>query len=65
VKILEGEKRVRISDKQKTVQTVIDIKLYKQFTDAIFEEDPKKTVKDKLKELIVDYIKKHQIKSEV
>jgi hypothetical protein len=53
---LEGAKRVRISKDEKTVQTIIDINTYKKLTDRIFEEDPKKTVKDKMRELILEYV---------
>jgi hypothetical protein len=53
---LEGAKRVRISKDEKTVQTIIDINTYKKLTDRIFDEDPKKTVKDKMRELIMDYV---------
>jgi hypothetical protein len=54
---LEGAKRVRISKDEKTVQTIIDIHTYKKLTDRIFLEDPKKTVKDKMRELINEYVK--------
>ncbi len=53
---LEGAKRMRIGKDEKTVQTIVDIKTYKKLTDRIFEEDPKKTVKDKMRELIEEYI---------